>query len=360
LVSLLVGGKRVLSAWRHDREAGGAAAPTRRPADSVIGLLYTVDEHKRWSLRASIAALRAARGREVRFVLGSGPPFSTVYAAALVARRLKVPFVADFRDPLVGGGTGIPSALSGRLQSAMERRILTQAQAVCVASPGIAADLRARHPAEADKIRVILNGFDGAPAPRIRDTGHRLDILFAGSLYGNRDPFPFLDAVESMLCGPAVDASRIRIRFIGDCAAFRGVRLASWTAGRRIARVLELLPQLPPAELAHYVEQATVVLNFAQHQPRQIPAKTFEHLASGREVLAICETDSDTGRLLAGIPGTLCIDPAAPAAMAGVLRDLYHRHAVLGLASAPSLENVLPYSRNIQNEKFRGVLDSIA
>jgi len=76
-------------------------------------------------------------------------------------------------------------------------------------------------------------------------------------------------------------------------------------------------------------------------------------------VLAICEPDSDTGRLLAGIAGAWCVDSAAPAAMVAVLADLYHRHAVLGMASAPSLENVRAYSRNIQDEHFRRLLDSV-
>jgi hypothetical protein len=162
-----------------------------------------------------------------------------------------------------------------------------------------------------------------------------------------------------MLAASPVDSARIRIRFIGDCEAYRGVRLASWAAGKRIGSVLELLPQMPTAGLRDYVEEATVLLNIAQNQPLQIPAKTFEHLASGREVLAICEPDSDTGRLLAGIAGAWCVDSAAPAAMVAVLADLYHRHAVLGMASAPSLENVRAYSRNIQDEHFRRLLDSV-
>ena len=347
LIDLMVSGKRMLSApWRRLRghpdgprpQAETVAALSRRFSDWVIGLLHTIDEHKRWSVRASLATLRAAQGREVRFVLGSGPPFS--------------------RDPLLGGA-GIPTALSIHLQSSMERRIVVQAHAVCAASPGIAAGLRARYPTHAGKIQVILNGFDGEPAPRLSDTGHRLNILFAGSLYGSRDPFPFLDAVETMLAASPVDSARIRIRFIGDCEAYRGVRLASWAAGKRIGSVLELLPQMPTAGLRDYVEEATVLLNIAQNQPLQIPAKTFEHLASGREVLAICEPDSDTGRLLAGIAGAWCVDSAAPAAMVAVLADLYHRHAVLGMASAPSLENVRAYSRNIQDEHFRRLLDSV-
>lgn len=333
-------------------------APGQRFADALVRFLCTIDGYKRWSVRAAFAALRAARSRRVQLVVGSGPHFSAVIAARFVARRLRAPFIADFRDPMSAGGKGVlhMGALSNRLRRYFEPRIVATATAICTASPGIASALRERYPAHAGKVKVIFNGFDGEPLPRILATGHRLNILFAGCLYVNRDPFPLLNALESLLSRPGMDASRVRLRLVGDCAAFRGESLAGWLAGRRIEEVVEVIPELPVAELRPYFDEATVLLNFAQGQPRQIPAKTFEHLASGRELLAFCEPDSDTGRLLAGIGGTIQIAPGDGLATERALLDLYDRHVVKGVLSPPSLEEIQSYSRLGQNRAFESMV----
>jgi hypothetical protein len=203
-----------------------------------------------------------------------------------------------------------------------------------------------------------MNGFDGAIRPALSSTNHRLDILYAGSLYVGRDPFPFLEALETLLQEPGIDASHITVRFIGHCDSFRDRRLADWLRGRRSEAVVELRPPVSEAELLPLAEQATVLLNLAQGQQNQVPAKTFEHLASGREVLALCEADSDTGRLLDSVPGAIRIEPNDPEGLAEALRGLYHRHVIDGIPRALPMEQVQAYSRQAQNKRFINALNS--
>jgi hypothetical protein len=238
--------------------------------------------------------------------------------------------------------------------------MVAYASAVTTASPGIAAALRDAYPQHAAKMHVVLNGFDGEPLAPVLQTGHRLNILFAGILYTNRDPFPFLEALERLLARPGVDASRVTVRFVGNCESYRGQSLAEWLKNRRAARVVQLVSEVAPEELKPFINEATVLLNFAQGQRGLIPAKTFEHLASGRELLAVCEADSDTGRLLDSVRGSVRLNPGDQAALDAALVDLYQRHVVDGAPRVPSPEDVRRYSRSGQNQLFMRVVSSTA
>jgi hypothetical protein len=91
-----------------------------------------------------------------------------------------------------------------------------------------------------------------------------------------------------------------------------------------------------------------------------VPAKTYEQLASGREVLLICEDDTEPAQIVAGIRGVIRVDQSNAQALVEVLRDLYNRHVVAGTASVPTEAEVRRYSRALSNERFWVVLTSVA
>ena len=107
------------------------------------------------------------------------------------------------------------------------------------------------------------------------------------------------------------------------------------------------------------IDQATVLLNLAQDQLHQIPAKTYEHLASGREVLTICEANSDTGRLLASVEGVTCVEPNDAPRLRDVLRDLYQRHAVQGVPRVTQSEELQRFSRDSQLRHMESIVRAI-
>ena len=333
----------------------------RRIRDSFFALLYIVDPQKKWAIRAALSALRSARNHDVRVVVASGPPFSGVVAAWFVARRLRAPLMTDFRDPLLTGSDRIIiiTRTARILLRHIESGVMAYTAAVTSAGPGMALALKRQYPPRAPDIHLMMNGYDEGLATELAVTGNRLSVLFAGILYLNRDPFPFLNAVETLLARPDVDQSRIAIRFVGECEEYCGVSLAGWLLGKRAAHVVELLPQRSSKELQPLIDDATVMLNLAQGQQPLIPAKTFEHLASGREVLAICEPDSDTGRLLATVRGVTQVAPDHQRAIESALSSLYQRHVIDGTLIVPAREDVLRFSRQNPNAVFKSIVSAV-
>lgn len=56
------------------------------------------DERGGWIPSATSAALRAAGTNGCDLVIASGPPFAALVVAHRVAERLKIPWIADYRD----------------------------------------------------------------------------------------------------------------------------------------------------------------------------------------------------------------------------------------------------------------------
>jgi len=324
--------------------------------------VYFVDVYKRWSWNASQAAIRAGKKYEAQLVLSSGPPHSVLIAGTRAARKLGIPHIADLRDPWADLVTAVkPRAYTnyGMLR-ALEGWVMRSSAAITSTGATVAQLLSSHHAGTGQKMHVVRNGFDGEVNPSTAETGGRLAILFAGELYAGRDPFPLFLALEKLLADSQVDASRITFTFMGRCATYAGLSLADWLRGKRCEAVVKILGQMPSAAVAQAAKEATVLLNLAQQQPLSVPAKTFEHLASGREILLVCENDSETAQVVAGIPGVMQVDQADPKALEAALMDLYQRHVVEGKLTAPDKAHVLPFSRNAVNEKFLSVMRSVA
>jgi hypothetical protein len=379
-LDLLVGLKRWMSpqaaadstapsAPRSDLAADGVAAGEARASlasrlrAGYFRVLYFIDEFKKWSWDAAGAAVRAGREHGASVVLVSGPPHSTLLAGAWTARRLGIPFVADMRDPWSDAlARWHPTRrIELRLVRALEGWAMRSTAAVTATSASAAELLVQRHASLASQVHVIRNGFDGVVAPPRTETACRLSILYAGVLYVNRTPYPLLAALERLLARPDIDPARVELTFLGDkVGSFSDQSLTRWLQGKRCAAAVRILPRQGPQGVAQELGRATVLLNLAQQQHLHVPAKTFEQLASGREILLICEEDSETARVTAGIGGVTRADPCDAERLDAVLLDLYQRHAVAGRARVPAAAEVRRFSRSFSNARFGALLGALA
>ena len=328
----------------------------------LFDILHVIDDKKRWSLHAMRKIMSAQEVPRTGVMIVSGPPMSTLLGAVLAARRLGIPIVVDLRDPIcIQTAKGTPDhgfqAQWGR--RALERYVLRRATFVTTTSPSLRKRLQITYPEVGDRISCIYNGFDEEPLPERSSTGNRLVVVYAGALYINRNPFPFLESVGHLLTQDDVDASRVEILFAGECDQYRGISLRRWLADRPWGDAVKIYPRLDSRDLMQLYERATLLLNFAEGQRTQVPAKTFELLALGRELLVLCEPDSDTAALVQGITGVSCAQSGDEVALRRLLLDVYQRHVVQGTLRAPLLREISQYSRAAQNERFVAVLDKI-
>lgn len=329
---------------------------------ALFSMLRVIDDKKGWSMRAGSKLRSLAARHAASVVVVSAPPISPLCAAVFTARKLKLPVVVDLRDPITDIGAADAGQSRSRRWTArrfVERYVVENADAIVTTTPGLQDRLRSRYPAASARISCILNGFDGEMTPAKLNTEHRLSIVFAGELYLNRNPFPFLEAVDRLLSSSGIDESRVRVVFAGQCEIHGGIPVREWSSARRCGRVLDIHPPLNAVGLKRLYEDATLLLNFAEGQPIQVPAKTFELLSLGREVLVACEPHSDTAKVIAGIDGVFRVQLSETEQLDDILRAFYRRHVVEGRMSPPAKESVLRYSRAIQNEHYCTLIDRV-
>ena len=324
--------------------------------ETYFQIVNFIDEYKGWGRRAYRAAVREGRKHPPTLVISSSPPPTVLWVGTLAARRLRVPHIADLRDPW----TDMISTLHPNrpVELAMARKIegwvMRSAAAITSTGSRVAHLLIQRQPDLASKTFVIRNGYDDAFRHRPANHGHAAtaglaashDLYSQAKLRPNRDPFPLLHAVERLLSRRDVDATRVRVTFMGRKSEYAGKSFAEWLEGTRCAAVVRFLPQQSAELVAQATLESTVVLNLAQYQPLSVPAKTFEHLASGRENLIICEDDSESAQAVANIPGILQVDPKNSEALDQALLDLYERHVNQGRLRAPAQQDTNSCSRN--------------
>jgi hypothetical protein len=371
--TFLVNGKKWLrnstSVWPRAKRsppvesesADGHRKPSRTSFHrALFTVLRVIDDKKVWSMRSARRLRLLAARYSASVIVVSAPPISPLCATVFTARMLKLPVVVDLRDPITDIGAADDERSFTRRWAArgfVERYVIGRADAVVTTTPGLRDRLRSRYPGASARITCIYNGFDGEMTPAKVNTENHLTIVYAGELYLNRNPFPFLEAVDRLLNQSGVDESRIRIVFAGQCEFHGGISVRAWSSERRCGRVLTIHPSLDANRLKRLYEDATLLLNFAEGQPIQVPAKTFELMSLGREILVACEPYSDTARIIAGIDGVFGVRLSETEQLDDLLRSFYRRHVVEGRMSPPTRESVFRYSRALQNERYRMLID---
>lgn len=322
-----------------------------------FSLEWLVDDKKLWSALVAARLLGFAFSKPFDVVISSGPPMSSHLSVWLTRPVLRCRWIMDMRDPWCDQDQNkhVESVLSRRLNRWLERCTVTVANAVVVTAPGYKRLLQQRYPTASNRIHLVLNGFDqeqaSTPAPR-----GRLNLLYAGSLYYNRDPFPLLRSVRDLVRRSDVERGLVSVRFVGDCRSWGGVDIARWVQENQLEDCVRVEPPVPAGEVHRLLADANVLLSFAQGQPMQIPAKMFDYLAARREILLITEPGSDTAWLARQAGCGRIVSPDDDAAMHAALAGLYADYVVGPQPVDLTMTAVDRYSRQAQCGQFLELL----
>jgi glycosyltransferase involved in cell wall biosynthesis len=197
---------------------------------------------------------------------------------------------------------------------------------------------------------VIPNGFDEQAfeqipltTPRSQYRAGPVRFLHSGTLYPyERNPDWFFRAISELRAEGRLSPETALFDFRGSAHDERyGPKLAELG----LTDMVRLLPGVPYRDALRDMTEADVLMLFqADNCNRQIPAKLYEYLYVGRQVMGLTDPAGDTGRLLTelGIDAVARLDDVA-AIKALVLRCV--REATAGTAYAPARESVMRFSR---------------
>ena len=262
---------------------------TRNIVHLIHWLNWLPDERMYWILPALLKGYRLIRKHNIRYIYATSPPHSSDIVGALLAKISGAHFVVDLRDPWACGNKRYDFSPALVVDALLERLVLNCASKVITTTEEYAAVLAASHKFPPSRYTTIYNGFDSADfAGLIRGRNdHRFVCTYLGNFYLQRSPIAFLSAARDLLDEKPELVERLLIRFVGTQRYLNGTSLQALVDEKGLQQNVTLEKAVTYRESLQHMLDSDVLLLFAPDQPLQIPAKTFEYMASKRPILAL-------------------------------------------------------------------------
>jgi len=293
-------------------------------------------------------------------------PIATAHKIGATLHRLSgLPWVADFRDPMVE--EGFPAdAKTRKVIERLEAAAMRHASRVVCVTPGAARGYVERYAnGLEDRMAVIENGFEeqsfqgleAARAARPSERNRPLTLLHSGIVYSReRDPTQLFQALRRMLDSGALKPGELRVRLRAPQNETFLRNLIS-TAG--VGAVVELAPPLRYRQALEEMMSVDALLVLqAANCNQQVPVKLYEYLRCGRPVLALTDPQGDTARVMrqAGLDSIARLDSADEIVrvLSGFLAQVWS-----GAAPLPDARYVESRSRRHRTAEFASLLDGV-
>lgn len=257
-----------------------------------------VSEHVGW-VAAAMDACRRLTPADVDVILATGCPWEAFQVANLLGKKLRKPYVLDYRDLWTLGN---PSLNSRRRQrERFEFRLLQQSAGATVVSPSLAELLRKHFPIEHTPLTIISNGYDPAEFEGV--AAARFDefaIVYTGTFNSpGRDLAPFMQALgELRRRRPDRDW---RFHYYGDSGDYVRHVAERFQLGDRTA----VHGRVPRHEALAAVRGAgaTLIITSTSASPSLLErgvltGKVFEAIGLGAPIVAITPPASDLDHIL--------------------------------------------------------------
>jgi len=283
-----------------------------------------------WWVPAALVGLRRTRRRRPDVIYSTGGPLASHRAAAAIARRRGIPWIAEIRDPLPYNAP-LRGWLHRRVVTRLEGLIHARATGVVYVTRTACERALARTKSRAACTAICPGGEalegGGEHDPR------RLRLVHAGSLGGSRHPGVLLEAL-ARLAGRRPDVREgLRLTLLGEMDHQTRAKVASFPYPEMVEAV-EKRPRQAARALVAGADAALVIQNLAPVSEETIPSKTYDYLVSGKPVVALLFRNQElTAMLREGGHTVAAADDAA--AIEAALEEVFTRAASGQLTAAP-------------------------
>lgn len=337
-------------------------------------LFKPVESSWSWQFSARRLGRRLAQKKPFDLIYSTAGPFAAHLAAQELKKQLGIPWLAEIHDPLVLPGT-TPCTRRQRAYADVERRICIDANIAIWFTDQAMASAKFRHPALANKGRVMLPGVDDpfhgqTPPPHVR--GAHLILGHFGSLSKSRTLLPFVHALSVLKTQAPEAYDDIRIHIYGGQLDEPSVRTAEqlnvtdhivqWgrieadpitgVSGR--SQVLHRMRSCDVLALVHGDDAMCA---------EYIPSKLYEYLWMQRPIVATVHDNPQMARLLREQGHWVSESPLKPMGgvqtateLARLIEQLWRQWSADG---CPDSGRVTPYTTAASTQQLIGWAESV-
>ncbi len=325
-----------------------------------------------WMVGAIPAALRLVRQRKPRAIWSTYPIVTAHVIGAIVQRLTGLPWIADFRDPMVEydpvKNEYWPSEpLARMIRMRVEQLVVKYSTRIVFVTAGARDAYAERFPAmTTDRLTVIPNGYDEenfVAAERVpfaqKPPNAPLTLLHSGGLYpeSGRDTTSLFAALVALRQHEGITAKHLRIVLRASADEANQQRLIKQHG---LEDMVFLAAPIPYVEALAEMLQADGLLLFQGPSTNtQIPAKLYEYLRAHRPIFAVVDPTGNTAALLRRLGvGTIC--PVHDTA--SIAKQLFGFLTQIRLHDAPVADSsqVTQFSRQAHTKDFARLLNEVS
>ena len=279
----------------------GGKSRFKRVARWLRGNVFLPDARIGWVPFASRVVRKLVQEQKFDAIMSTGPPHSSHLVGMAAHKTSKLPWVVDMRDPwaeIYYRDHMYEGRIAGKIQSALERRVLSTASAVISVSGHWGMGLKRR--VEIQRYEMIPNGFDPADISWNQATQTKKEgtftLAYIGTYNLRRHSSALVGALQRLQATTPVE-----VHLVGKVV--NPEALEAYHAGGIPVKGLGYLPH---DEAVAYMQGVDVLLLALPriHDDSSsgvVPGKAFEYMSARRPILALGPTDGDLADILSQV-----------------------------------------------------------
>lgn len=318
------------------------------------------DQWASWQWTALPIVRRVAREWGIDAVWSTYPIATAHIIGCRAAHSLRVPWVADFRDPMAQENYP-PDPRKKKAFERIEASVAANASRMVFVTPSAQKLYRERFRAiPTERLVLLENGYDETIFEGLSHPKNRANevpvLLHSGIVYPEeRNPAALFEALGSLSQSGAIRAGDFVVRFR---APVHGAMLHTLAQRHRVESFVQILPRLSYREaLEEMLAADALVIMQGANCNEQIPAKLYEYLRAQKPILPLVDPLGDTGAVVSvlGYPFVTKLESRAE-----IERNLPLFLASLRAGALPVADEraIVRYSRRALTRRLADILDA--
>ena len=224
------------------------------------------------------------------YIIATGEPFILFRYAALLAKKHKLKWVADYRDCWSSDNSDFSNPLFNRLIfnqffKRMEKRIVKSATFITTAAPAYKDSIKSLFPNQ--KVHVIYNGYDNDTFDRLKEVGQghdEFEIAYPGTIYLNQNLEMFLEGFKLFV--QENSEAKIKLIFYGlDFFPQQKHRLLHFDEA--LNKYITTTQKIRYVEVLENIQKAHLLLLLSSRGFNKLAGKVFDYLPINRKILLV-------------------------------------------------------------------------
>ncbi|MDP6922301.1 MAG: glycosyltransferase, partial [Lutibacter sp.] len=315
------------------------------------GNFFIPDARKYWVKPSLHCLLKYLADRPVDLVISTGPPHSVHLIALGLKKRLGLPWMADFRDPMTDlfyNQDLLLSKASKKKLKKYEVAILQQADEVIT----VGHTLKRSFEQYARKVSVVSNGYDDAPCKEVA-LDRAFTLSHIGLLPHQSNPTMLWKVLKSLIDENPAMATDLQINLVGNVSAAVRADIASYGLQQQTV-FTGYVPHEQVVAIQRSSQVLVLLLPRVAGAEGIITGKLFEYLRAQRPILAIAPKKGDVFQIIEDTQAGVVIDFEEPDRLKKSIVALYEAYRAGTLTIRP--KNIAPYHRKALTGKLSALI----